>query len=50
MFWWMKNTMELVKISLRITKDVKSKMAANYGKKKIVLGIRRAAINPNLDI
>ena len=23
MFWWMTNTMKLVKISLRITKDVK---------------------------
>ena len=45
MFWWMKNTLKLVKISLRITKDVKiqDKMAANYGKKKSfsVLGERR---------
>ena len=49
MFWWMTNTMKLNKISLRITKDVKIKMAPNYGK-KIVLGISRAAINPTLEI
>ena len=49
MFWWMTNTMQLFEFFLHITKDVKTKMAANYGK-KIVLGIRRAAINPNIEI
>ena len=51
MFWWMTITMKLVKISLRITKDVKIQDGRQffYGK-KIVLGIRRAAINPNLEI
>ena len=38
----MTNTMKLVKISLRITKDVKIQDATNYGKKSFsVLGERR---------
>ena len=42
MFCWMTNTMKLVKISWRITKDVKIQMAANYGKKSfLVLGEQR---------
>ena len=46
----MTNTMKLVKISLRITKDVKIQDGRQLWLKKIVLGIRRAAINPNLEI
>ena len=49
MFWWMTNTMELVKISLRITKDVKIQDGHQLWLKNII-GIRRAAINPNLEI
>ena len=49
MFWWMTNAMQLVKISLRITKDVKIQADRQLCIKKIVLGIKRAAINPNLE-
>ena len=41
--------MKLVKISLRITKDVKIQDGRQLWL-KIVLIIRRAAINPNLEI
>ena len=46
----MTNTMNLVKISLRITKVVKIQDGRQLWLKKIVLGIKRAAINPNLEI
>ena len=43
MFWWMKNTMELVKNYLRITKDVKIQDGRQLWLKKSfsVLGERR---------
>ena len=43
MFWWMTNTMKLVKISLRITKDVKIQDGRQLWLKKLfsVLGERR---------
>ena len=43
MFWWMTNTMELVKIYLRITKDVKIQDGRQLWLKKSfsVLGERR---------
>ena len=49
MFWWMKNTMKLVKISLRITKDVKIQDGRQLWL-KIILDNRRAALNPDLEI
>ena len=49
MFWWMTNTMKIVKISLRITKDVKIQDGRQLWL-KIVFGIRQAARYPNYDI
>ena len=49
MFLWATNTMILVKNLWVSRKTSKSKMATNYGK-KILLAIRRASINPNLEI
>ena len=49
MFWWMLNTMKFVEISLCITKHVKIQDGCQLWLKKIVLGIRRAVINPILD-
>ena len=49
MFWWMKNTMELVK-SLRITKDAKIQIGRQLWLKKVVLGNGPAVKNPNLEL
>ena len=46
---WMTNTMKLVKISLRITKDIKIQDGHQLWL-KIVIGNRGATINPNLEI
>ena len=43
MFLWMINAMQLVKISLRITKDVKIQECRQLWLKKTVFRIREAA-------
>ena len=50
MFLWMTNAMQLVKISLRITKDVKIQDGRQLWLKKIVFGIRQPARYPNYEI
>ena len=50
MFLWMKNAMQLVKISLCITKDVKIQDGRQLWLKNIVFGIRQAARYLNQEI
>ena len=49
MFFWMTNAIQLVKISLRIKKDVKIQDGRQLWL-KIVFGIRQAARYPNYEI
>ena len=50
MFLWMTNAMQLVKISLRITKDVKIQDGRQLWLKKSFLSIRQAERNPDYEI